>query len=493
VSQHDLPAPDVSAERPVSDDWVWVGTHRPAIPRALVEHMTAQWAHHGVDSPGHPMSELCAARRARLLERLERPYVIATGNPKVRSNDTDYPFRPGSDFFYLTGSAEPDGVLVVAPGTGGVHARLYVAPRRDQRTHEFFTDARYGELWVGARRGVEEAALHYGIETAPLECLEQDLAALDAPLVLRGHDARVDAAVAPDARDAELSAVLSELRLVKDDFEVAQLQLAVDHTVRAFEDVVRALPAARDRGERVVEGVFGLRARLEGRDVGYATIAASGPHSTTLHWTENDGAVRDGDLLLLDAGVEGHALYTADVTRTMPVSGEFTAAQRRVYDLVYAAQEAAHAEVRPGAAFHDPHHAAMAVLAEGLIDLGIVEGPLEEVLRRDRQLYRRYTLHGTSHMLGLDVHDCASARDELYHGELREGYALTIEPGLYFQPHDLTVPEEYRGIGVRIEDDVVVTSDGSRNLSAALPREAAAVEAWMADIWSRRGATDLQL
>jgi Xaa-Pro aminopeptidase len=246
------------------------------------------------------------------------------------------------------------------------------------------------------------------------------------------------------------------------------------------------------RGERVVEGIFNLRARVEGNDIGYDTIAASGSHATTLHWIRNSGSVHSGDMLLLDAGVESHELYTADVTRTMPVNGKYSAAQRRIYDLVYEAQSAGIAAVKPGANFMDPHDAAMKVLAQGLYELGILKEAPEVALRKDRQLHRRYTLHGTSHMLGIDVHDCANARNEFYWGTLEEGYVLTVEPGLYFQANDLTVPEEYRGIGVRIEDDVLVTATGSRNLSAALPRSADEVEAWMAAQWAE-GPTNLGL
>jgi Xaa-Pro aminopeptidase len=385
----------------------------------------------------------------------------------------------------LTGCEEPDAVLVISPGESP-RSTLYVPHRRDASTHEYYTDARYGELWVGARRGVLEAAVYFDIETAPLETLEKDLVALGGlgVITLRGFDESVDALHEESELDDELAVALSELRLVKDEFEIAQLQLAVDATVKGFQDVVRALPSALERGERVIEGVFNLRARVEGNDIGYETIAASGPHATTLHWVRNTGDVRSGDLLLLDAGVEGHELYTADVTRTMPINGTFSPAQRRIYDLVYEAQSAGIAAVRPGAKFMDPHDAAMAVLAQGLFELGILKEEPEYALRKDRQLHRRYTLHGTSHMLGIDVHDCANARNEFYLGELHEGYVLTVEPGLYFQPNDLTVPEEYRGIGVRIEDDVLVTANGSRNLSAGLPRAADDVEAWMAELWS---------
>jgi Xaa-Pro aminopeptidase len=482
----EIPEPDVSEEHPISENWVWVGAHRPPSPRILFEHMTTNWAAADAPTDVHPGASYSAARRQRLAEHFaDTTIVVPTGNYKVRANDTDYPFRAGTDFFYLTGCDEPDAVLVISPGDGAC-STLYVPHRRDASTHEYYTDARYGELWVGTRRGVVEAAIYYDIETAPLDSLEKDLVALGGAdvVTLRGFDANVDAMHEESELDDELAVTLSEMRLVKDEFEVIQLQRAVDATVQGFRDVVRALPTAIERGERVIEGVFNLRARVEGNDIGYETIAASGPHATTLHWQRNTGDVHSGDLLLLDAGVEGHELYTADVTRTMPINGTFSPAQRRIYDLVYAAQSAGIAAVKPGAKFMDPHDAAMKVLAQGLYDLGILKEEPEYALRKDRQLHRRYTLHGTSHMLGIDVHDCANAREEFYHGDLEEGYVLTVEPGLYFQSNDLTVPEEYRGIGVRIEDDVLVTADGSRNLSAGLPRAADDIEAWMAELWS---------
>ena len=487
MSEQNIPEPDVSEDRPISEHWVWVGAHRPACPRALFDQMTANWADDTTVDTVHPAASFTAERRARLAAQFpDQTLVIPTGNYKVRANDTNYRFRPGTDFFYLTACFEPDAVLVISPGANGPRSTLYIPERRDNSTHEFFTDAHYGELWVGKRRGAKEATLHYGIESAPLEHLSKDLGSLSSQIVtLRDFDATVDAQCAPNDADHALAEALSQLRLVKDSFEIAQLQLAVDHTIKGFEDVVRALPTAEGRGERVIEGVFNLRARVEGNDVGYDTIAASGTHATILHWTTNDGVVRSGDLLLLDAGVECHHLYTADVTRTMPVSGTFSPAQRRVYELVLAAQKAGVAAVKPGAKFSAPHEAAMRVLAEGLFEMGILTVSPDEALRADQQLHRRYTLHGTSHMLGIDVHDCAHARDEVYRGEMAEGYVLTVEPGLYFQANDLTVAEQYRGIGVRIEDDVVVTATGCRNLSGALPREVDELEAWMAAIWAK--------
>jgi Xaa-Pro aminopeptidase len=177
--------------------------------------------------------------------------------------------------------------------------------------------------------------------------------------------------------------------------------------------------------------------------------------------------------------VETHSLYTADVTRTLPISGRFTGIQRKIYDAVYESQQAGIEAVKPGAAFRDFHDAAQRVLAEKLVEWGLLDGPVDRVL--ELALQRRWTLHGTGHMLGLDVHDCAAARTETYvNGTLEPGMVLTVEPGLYFQADDLTVPEEYRGIGVRIEDDILVTADGNRNLSAGLPRRSSEVESWMA-------------
>jgi len=458
---------------------------KPVTPPALVEFMSAEWAPAGrlVDAPS-PAAPYHRRRREALAERFEGEWlVVPTGGLKVRANDTDYRFRAGTDFAWLTGCQEPGAVLVIRPDGA---ATLYTAPRADRSTTAFFTDRRYGELWVGPRMGLEDTATLLGIDTAPLDELEATLkeASGVGARVVRGYDPSVDAIVetADDERDAELLSALSEMRLVKDDHELDCLQRAVDSTVTAFEDVVRALPQAERQSERWVEGTFNRRARTEGNDVGYDTIAACGHHACTLHWIRNDGPVRDGDLLLLDAGVEGVELYTADVTRTIPVSGRYSPEQREVYEAVWRAQQAAMAECRPGQPFMAPHRAAMQVLTEWLVEAGILQCSVEEALDTDHRFYTRYTLHGTSHMLGLDVHDCANARNDYREIDLEPGMVLTVEPGCYLQPDDLTVPERYRGIGVRIEDDVVVTEDGCRVLSAALPTRADEVEAWMAPL-----------
>jgi Xaa-Pro aminopeptidase len=453
--------------------------HDPTRPAALLEFMSTGWAPRTEDLPAPAAAATHrAARRKALAERFPGEVVVVpTGGYKTRANDTEYRFRPGTEFSYLAGSHEPDAVLVIDARGDAV---LYQAPSMDRSTPSFFTDRMYGELWVGPRPTLAATSALLGIDTRPLEELDK---LSGKARVLRGLDARVEGLFeTEDDTDAELAVFLSEQRLVKDEHEIEQLQEAVDATILGFEDVVRQIPAAVQTSERWLEGVFGLRARVEGNDVGYGSICAAGTHACILHWTENDGEVREGDLVLLDMGVEGHELYTADVTRTLPVSGTFTPRQREVYTLVYESQEAAIAACQPGADFLAPHRAAMKVLAEGLERMGILESA-EAALAEDSQLYRRYTLHGVSHMLGLDVHDCARARDEMYtKGTLAEGYVLTIEPGLYFQPDDLTVPEDLRGIGVRIEDDVVVTKDGCRNLSAALPRHPDEVESWMAGL-----------
>ena len=219
-----------------------------------------------------------------------------------------------------------------------------------------------------------------------------------------------------------------------------------------------------------------------GNDIGYDSIVGGGSHATTLHWIENTGPITPGTLVLLDMGVEGHNLYTADVTRTLPVDGTFTPLQRDLYTLVYDAQEAGIAAVKPGQPFNSSHNAAMVVLAHGLEDLKLLPVSAEEALDPESKVYSRWTLHGVSHMLGMDVHDCGQSSPEAYaKGTYAEGMVLTVEPGLYFQEDDMLVPEELRGTGIRIEDDVLVTADGTRNLSDSLPRTADDVEAWFAE------------
>ncbi|MFE4588298.1 aminopeptidase P family protein [Streptomyces laurentii] len=430
-----------------------------------------------------PQAEHAARRRAALSARFpgER-LVIPSGNLKTRSNDTPYPFRPYSGYVHMTGDLVRDGALVLEPRPDGGHdAYCYQLPRDERNSDEFWIGYT-AELWMGRRRSLAESERVLGLPCRDVRTAAADLAAgTGVPTrVVRGIDPALEAAVTTDEeRDDELEEALSDLRLVKDDWEIGEMRRAVDSTVRGFTDVVGELSRAVATSERWIEGTFFRRARLEGNDVGYGSICAAGEHATIMHWTDNDGPVRPGELLLLDAGVETRTLYTADVTRTLPVSGTFTPVQRQVYDAVYEAQEAGMATVKPGAAYRDFHEAAQRHLAVRLVEWGFIEGPADRAYALGLQ--RRFTMAGTGHMLGLDVHDCAQARHEEYvDGVLAPGMVLTVEPGLYFQPDDLTVPEEWRGIGVRIEDDLLVTESGHENLSAALPRSADEVEAWLA-------------
>lgn len=532
------------APRAVDQDAVEAGERRLAeenehrtVPRsdAFRAYVARDWA----DRPDGPPARLPAAdfaeqRRARLAAQFpgER-LVLPAGGLRTRSNDTDYRYRAHSAFAHLTGlggDREPDAVLVLEPrrtdaATGGdgepTHdAVLFFRPRAERDSEEFYADARYGELWVGVRQSLEEIEAETGIEARHLDelldALTKDVGqGGTAVRVVRDADARLTArldgvrardgvhedggqadgvhedggqadAVDQMVRaDAELGRAASELRLVKDAFEIEQMRRAVGATVRGFGDIVRALPRAVDsaRGERVVEGVFALRAREEGNGIGYETIAASGAHACTLHWIRNDGRVNEADLILVDAGVETDALYTADVTRTLPVSGVFSPAQRRVYEVVLEAADAAFAVVRPGIRFRELNETAQAVIARRLAEWGLLPGSAEESMDPQGQFHRRWIVHGVSHHLGIDVHDCTKARREMYlDGVLREGMVFTIEPGLYFREEDLLAPAELRGIGIRIEDDVLVTADGCENLSAALPRTPDEIEAWMRDL-----------
>ena len=472
-------------------------SHDPDFPEKFLAFMRTGWRDDSQAVTQDEAAPRYAERRAALSAQFPgETLVVPSGNLKTRANDTDFEFRPGSDFVYLTGDYDADSVLVLEPNGDGHDAILYTRPRSSRETDEFFR-SRDGELWVGRRQTLAEKAGELGLETAALADLEKALAdaAPRRTRVLRGLDPEVDAQVRPwndkdekdekskdrRSRDAELGGAIAELKLVKDEWEIAQLQDAIDATVRGFEDVARILPADRGIPERLIDGVFGLRARADGNNLGYSSIVGAGAHATILHWIRNDGMTRPGELLLMDMGVENRALYTADVTRTVPVSGTFTDLQRQVYDIVYASQQAGIDFIRPGVKYEDIHLTCMRVLAEGLHDLGILPVSVEEAMSKDSTIYRRWTLHGFGHMLGIDVHDCSAARKEKYRdGTLAEGYVLTVEPGLYFQPEDDLVPAELRGIGVRIEDDVLVTADGAVNLSAGLPRTSAEVETWLA-------------
>ena len=443
------------------------------------DFMTTGWA----PSPLHGITQdaaipFASARRVKLSEAFTGlRIIIPSGNSKVRSNDTDYRFRPHSAFVITQVFREPNGEAH--------DSILYIQPRSTRDTSAFYNDRKYGELWVGRRYTTDEASVRFGIEVRKVDELKKLLKDGTPAVALSGFDALVDSVIKKNPGGNELENFVSVARLIKDEYEINELQKSVDVTHRGFNDVIRALPAAvlTPRGERVVEAAFYGRARVEGNELGYDTISAAGSHACVLHWTRNDGDVKTGDLLLLDAGVELDSYYTADITRTMPINGKFSPAQRSLYMLVYEAQKAGFAAIRAGVDFLEINEACQTVLAQGLVDLGILTISAEESMRPEIGLHRRWTLHGVSHMLGLDVHDCAQARKDQYtEAKLEAGMVLTVEPGLYIQPDDELFPPEYRGIGIRIEDDVLVTETGYLNLSENIPRHPDEIEAWMASL-----------
>ncbi|MEW2635154.1 aminopeptidase P family protein [Streptomyces sp. NPDC048389] len=488
---------------------------------AFREFMASGWATD--DRSPTPRAEVAhhaARRRAAVSERFpgER-LVIPSGGLKVRSNDTDYTFRPHTAFAHLSGlgaHAEPDSVLVLDPRPEGGHqAVLYFRPPAPRDTEEFYTDSRYGEFWVGYRPTVADVESQLGLTARHIDSLAGDLAKDEAAArlrVIRSADPQLAESVdatrtqagtslsveEQEEADEELARHLSGMRIVKDEWEIGEMRKAIAATHKGFEAVIATLPEAvrKGRGERWVEGVFGLYARHEGNGVGYESICASGDHANTIHWTKNTGGVRDGDLILIDAGIEIDSLFTADITRTLPVTGRFTDVQRKIYDAVHAAQQAGMEAVKPGNRFSDIHAAANRVVARYLHEWGLLpEGvTLEQTLDPEHGgWHRRWMVHGTSHHLGMDVHDCQLLlREDYMDGELKPGMVLTVEPGLYFKADDLLAPEEFRGIGVRIEDDVLVTEDGCENLSAAMPRGSYEVEEWIAQVSASAGDRPLR-
>lgn len=470
------------------------------VSETFAQYISSQWAERPDVAPApREQARYAADRRARISAlHPGKRLILPAGAAKVRSNDTDYAYRAHSAFAHLTGwgsDSVAGAVLVMEPTAHGHDATLYFREGAGRDTDEFYANPEIGEFWTGPRPSLAHVAADLGLATAGIAAFAEVLDSVDATtLVVRDADRDItdqidgrrlltaDAESLETDADAELARDLSELRLVKDNFELAEMRAAVAATKQGFDDVIGDLAdiVAHPRGERLVEGTFNRRARAEGNTVGYDTIAAAGPHACILHWTRNDGPVVPGDLILIDAGIELDSYYTADITRTLPVSGTFTPVQRRVYEAVREAADAAFAIVRPGIRFREIHAEAMTVIAARTAEWGLLPVSAEESLQPDHQYHRRYMVHGTSHHLGLDVHDCAQARRELYlDGVLEPGMVFTIEPGLYFQPDDLSVPEEYRGIGVRIEDNILVTATGAENLSIGIPRTADDVEAWL--------------
>ena len=467
-------------------------THDLPTQDAMSEFMKTGWAADEEEIiSAHPVTAYTKLRREKLSKKyLGKRLIFPAGSLKVRSNDTDYSFRAHSAFAWITGviasDTVPDSVFIMEPAGDGHEPYLFVHPRSSRESDQFYKNTRYGEFWIGKRLSLTQTQSKYQVTVRELEQIESFLSNKIDSVIIRGQDLKIDQLVDINTElEAEFLNTNSILRMIKDEYEIDQMQQAVDATARGFADMVKVFPAAtsKPRGERVIESAFYGRARVEGNENGYSPIVAAGSHACILHWIKNDGDVLVDDLVLIDAGVELDSHYTADITRTFPVSGRFSKEQRDIYMIVYRAQSAGIAAVKPGAKFKDIHNACMQEIAKGAHELGVLPVSIEESLREENGFHRRWQFHSSSHHLGLDVHDCAHARKEQYMDAVLEpGMILTVEPGFYIQADDTLFSPEYRGIGVRIEDDLLVTQSGAKVLSNSLPRHPDEVGAYMAKV-----------
>ncbi len=428
-----------------------------------------------------------AERRRRFMDRMGGGVALFFAAPeKTRSNDTSYRFRQDSYFHYLTGFNEPEAVLVLLPGHPEHETVLFVRPR--DKDKETWNGRRAGPEGAKERFGVAEAhtvdrfpellpgylgnagSLYHALDRYP-ERDRQVMAAIDS---LRG---KLRQGIKAPASIIDPASILNEMRLMKTPEELDRMRRAAVISREAHREAMRsARPGMMEyEVEAIVEYVF----RRHGADApGYGTIVGSGMNATILHYVENEAEMKDGDLLLIDAGAEVEG-YTADITRTFPVNGTFSPAQREIYEIVLDAQLKGIEAARVGNDFDDVHQASLRALVEGLIRIGVVEGTADAVI--EQETYKPYYMHRTSHWLGLDVHDVGDYRNGEDWRKLEPGMVLTVEPGLYFGEFLETVPDRYRGIGVRIEDDVLVTERGPEVLTAGTPRTVAEVEATMAE------------
>jgi Xaa-Pro aminopeptidase len=427
------------------------------------------------------------ARRRRQLMRMagrDAIIIVPSAEERVRNNDAHYPFRQDSDFHYLTGFAEPDAVLALVPGRSQGEVILFCRERDRAR-----------EQWDGHRAGQEGAVADFGMDDAfPIDDIDDILPGLIEgrsrvyyhfgretrfDLILMGWVNRVRSNIKQGAKPPHefvaLSHLLHDLRLYKSRSELRLMRKSAQIAAEAH---VRAMRTTRPgMNENEVEAELLHTFRKHNAVPSYEPIVGAGTNACVLHYRANNATMQDGDLLLIDAGAE-YACYASDITRTFPVNGRFTPEQRELYDIVLAAQLAAIEEVRPGKSFEAYHLAAVRVLTQGLIRLGLLKGSLRSNL--ESHTYRKFYMHKTGHWLGLDVHDVGDYRVDGEFRELEPGMVVTVEPGLYISPDLKGVPARYRGIGIRIEDDVIVTSGDPEVISAGVPKDADEIEALMA-------------
>jgi Xaa-Pro aminopeptidase len=427
-----------------------------------------------------------ARRRKQLMRMADQDaiLILPSAPQRIRSHDTHYPYRQDSDFWYLSGFAEPEAVLVLVPGRKHGETLLFCRERDAER-----------EAWDGPRAGPEGAVESFGFDDAyPISDLDEILPGLlegrsrvyyhfgrdtDFDLKLIGWVNRVRSQVRHGAQPPheflELGHLLHELRLFKSP---AELKLMRRAAAIACEAQLAAMRATRPGGrEYEVEAALQYVYRKNDAVAAYEPIVGSGPNACVLHYRANNAPIADGDLLLCDAGAE-YAGYASDITRTWPVNGSYSKEQRALYEVVLAAQAAALAQARPGRSWIAGHEAAVETLTDGLLSLGLLKGTLKSALASGA--YKKFYMHKTGHWLGLDVHDVGEYKLAGEFRELEPGMVFTIEPGLYIAPGSKGVPAKWQGIGIRIEDDVLVTADGHEVLTGAVPRDIDAVEAVLA-------------
>jgi Xaa-Pro aminopeptidase len=433
-----------------------------------------------------PDTNLHAVRRKRFMDQLGGAAALIPTHPeRIRSRDTDHRFRPDSDFYYLTGFKEPGALLLLMPGHPKHEVVLFLRPRDP-----------HAEVWHGRRLGVERAPEALGVDAAfsidELEPkLQQLLTGVESlyyqlgldrdrdDMVLRLLPKLGNRHVQPPQAVLSPSAILHEMRLHKDPTELALMRKAAAITAEGYQ---AALAAIRPGGweYEVQAALEGTYRRLGGDGPAYNSIVAAGDNATILHYNENDMALRAGELILIDSGAE-YGYYACDVTRTYPINGRFTDAQRAVYEVVLKAQLAAIEEVRLGNHVKSYHLKAVEVLTQGMVELGLLKGASVEALIADES-YRKFYMHGTGHYLGLDTHDVGRYKPT-NDGDWRPmeaGMVVTVEPGLYIAADTEGVDPAFRGIGVRIEDDILVTPTGNENLTQAIAKAVADVEAALA-------------
>jgi Xaa-Pro aminopeptidase len=424
-------------------------------------------------------------RRAQLLRALGTDCVaiIPTAVEQVRNKDTHFPFRPDSDFYYLTGFTEPEAVLVLVPERAAGEVILFCREHDDQ-----------AERWEGPRTGLVAAVTEYGVDQAlPYHELDQHLPALFGETrrlfydlgMSSGFDQRMLHWIGQVRRSSRsqtafdllaLGTHLHAMRLHKDADELVIMRRAAEISAAAQIELMRQCRPGMY--EYQLAALFAHQCQAQGAQaLAYPSIVAAGEHACVLHYVANNSLLKRGDLVLVDAGCELDG-YASDITRTFPVNGRFSAPQRQLYDIVLAAQEAAIAQVQVGQPWDAPHQAAVQVLTEGLLQLGLIQGSLEQALQE--KTYQRFFMHRTSHWLGLDVHDVGAYQMNQQPRRLTAGMVLTVEPGLYIPPGSDGVPLDWQGIGIRIEDDVVVGQNGPEVISAAVPKTVVEIEALMA-------------